>query len=82
VEELTQDAAIVEYGERTAALGREILDVVSLADSAAKWHDVAHRSKERRMRLPQRRSMGSRRAPGRRPRSGRLRERLEPWPER
>ena len=55
VEALTQDTAIVNYGERKAALRRQILDadpeaaIVSLADKAAKLQSVEHRPKDRRM---------------------------------
>jgi hypothetical protein len=71
---------MVEYRERTAALRREILDVVSLADSAAKLPSVEHRSKERRMRISSATRDGIQARSGR-PRSGRSKG-LEPWPER
>ena len=51
VEALTQDTAIVRYGERKAALRRQILDadpeaaIVSLADKAAKLQSVEYRPK-------------------------------------
>lgn len=88
VEALTQDTAIVKYGERKAALRRQILDagpeaaIVSIADKAAKLQSVEDRPKDRRMRHYQATLDGIEARYGRSPLSERLREQLERWPER
>jgi (p)ppGpp synthase/HD superfamily hydrolase len=88
VEALTQDTAIVKYGERKAALRRQILDadpeaaIVSLADKAAKLQSVEHRPKDRRMAHYRATLDGIEARYGRSPLSERLREQLERWPER
>ena len=88
VEALTQDTAIVNYGERKAALRRQILDadpeaaIVSLADKPAKLQSAEHRPKDRRMAHHQT-TLDGIEARYRRSRPGeRLREQLERWPER
>ena len=88
VEALTQDTAIVNYGERKAALRRQILDagpeaaIVSLADKAAKLQSVEHRPKDRRMAHYRATLDGIEARYGRSRLSERLREQLKPWPER
>ena len=88
VEALTQDTAIVNYGERKAALRRQILDadpeaaIVSLADKAAKLQSVEYRPKHRRMAHYQATLDGIEARYGRSRLSERLREQLERWPER
>lgn len=88
VQALTQDTAIVKYGERKAALRRQILDagpeaaIVSLADKAAKLQSVEHRPKDRRMAHYQATLDGIEARYGRSRLSERLREQLERWPER
>jgi len=87
VEALTQDAAIVKYGERKAALRRQILDadpeaaIVSLADKAAKLQSLEHRPKDRRMTHYRATLDGIEARYGRSRLSERLREQLERWPE-
>ena len=87
VEALTQDTAIVKYGERKAALRRQILDadpeaaIVSLADKAAKLQSVQHRPKDRRMAHYRATLDGIEARYGRSRLSERLREQLERWPE-
>jgi guanosine-3',5'-bis(diphosphate) 3'-pyrophosphohydrolase len=88
VEALTQDTAIVKYGERKAALRRQILDagpeapIVSLADKTAKLQSLEHRPKDRRMTHYQATLDGIEARYGRSRVSERLREQLERWPER
>ena len=88
VEALTQDTAIVKYGERKAALRRQILDadpdaaIVSLADKAAKLQSVQHRPKDRRMAHYRATLDGIEARYGRSRVSERLREQLKPWPKR
>lgn len=88
VEALTQDTTIVKYGERKAALRRQILDagpeapIVSLADKTAKLQSVEHRPKDRRMTHYQATLDGIEARYGRSRLSERLREQLARWPER
>jgi GTP diphosphokinase / guanosine-3',5'-bis(diphosphate) 3'-diphosphatase len=88
VQVLTQDTTIVKYGERKAALRRQILDagpearIVSLADKTAKLQSLEHRPKDRRMTHYQATLDGIEARYGRSPLSEQLREQLERWPER
>jgi GTP pyrophosphokinase/guanosine-3',5'-bis(diphosphate) 3'-pyrophosphohydrolase len=88
VEARTQDTAIVKYGERKAALRRQILDagreaaIVSLADKAAKLQSVEHRPKDRRMTHSQATLDGIEARYGPSRLSERLREQLKRWAER
>lgn len=88
VEALTQDTTIVKYGERKAALRRQILDagpeapIVSIADKTAKLQSLEHRPKDRRMTHYRATLDGIEARYGRSLLSERLREQLERWPER
>ena len=88
VQALTQDTAIVKYGERKAALRRQILDagpeapIVSLADKTAKLQSVEHRPKDRRMTHYQATLDGIEARYGRSRPTERSREQLKRWPER
>jgi (p)ppGpp synthase/HD superfamily hydrolase len=88
VQALTQDTAIVKYGERKAALRRQILDagpeaaIVSLADKGAKLQSVEHRPENRRIAHYRATLDGIEARYGRSRLSERLREQLERWPER
>jgi guanosine-3',5'-bis(diphosphate) 3'-pyrophosphohydrolase len=88
VEALTQDTAIVNYGECKAALRRQILDagpeaaIVSLADKAAKLQSLEHRPKDRRMTHYRATLDGIEARYGRSRLSERLRAQLERGPER
>jgi (p)ppGpp synthase/HD superfamily hydrolase len=85
---LTQDTAIMKYGERKAALRQQILDagpeaaIVSLADKTAKLQSAKHRPKDRRMTHYQATLDEIEARYGRSPLSERLREQLKRWPER
>ena len=87
-EALTQDTAIMKYGERKAALRRQILDVgpeaaiVSLADKAAKLQSVEDRPQERRTAHHRATLDGTEARYGCSPLSKRLRDQLERWPGR
>ena len=78
----------MKYGERKAALRRQILDVgpeaaiVSLADKAAKLQSLEHRPKDRRMTHYRATLDGIEARYGRSRLSERLRAQLKRWPER
>ena len=88
VEALTQDTAIVNYGERKAALRRQILDadpeaaIVCSPTRPRKLQSAEHRPKDRRMAHYQATLDGIEARYGRSRLSERLRAQLKRWPER
>jgi (p)ppGpp synthase/HD superfamily hydrolase len=78
----------VKYGERKAALRRQILDadpeaaIVSLADKTAKLQSAEHCPKDRRIAHYRATLDGIEARYGRSRLSERLREQLERWPDR
>ena len=87
VEALTQDTAIGKYGERKAALRRQILDagpeaaIVSLADKTAKLQSTQVRPKRRQMAHYAASLDGIVARYGDSHLSGRLSEQLQRWPD-
>jgi (p)ppGpp synthase/HD superfamily hydrolase len=88
VEALTHDATIAKYGERKAALRRQILDagheaaIVSLADKTAKLQSTRVRPKRRQMAHYAATLAGIEARYGHSRLSERLCEQLQRWPDR
>jgi (p)ppGpp synthase/HD superfamily hydrolase len=84
---LTQDTAIVKYGERKAALRAQILDagpeavIVALADKTAKLQSSEDRPKRRQMAHYRATLDGIEARYGHSRVSERLREQLQRWPD-